>query len=281
LKKIIVLSILGCAVFASDPITLDSLFKNQEGLRSITTLQSISSGSSDSFASYPDLVAVNEGRAWQDVKSLSLTQTFLYGLTPKLDILASVTGSAKRREYVDAGGYGHSNSNDLDSLWVGGMYSFDSDGAFKPQITAQAALFQKERFLDKTADFSLKSFYIKGALKNYSDPVVSTLYLGSIVNSENKIGEYNVNNGNVYFAGIDMSIILTPNVSLDLGMEQRYQTQSQVNGVQASNSATISTMSMGATYALSAKSSLSVSGSSGGSSRSPDSVFSVSLWQKF
>ena len=98
LKKIIALSILGCAVFASDPITLDSLFKNQEGLRSITTLQSVSSGSSDSFASYPDLVAMNEGRSWQDVKSLSLTQTFLYALTSNFDLLASVTASAKRRE---------------------------------------------------------------------------------------------------------------------------------------------------------------------------------------
>ena len=281
MKKIIALWILGCAVFASDPITLDSLFKNQQGLRSITTFQSISSGSSDSFVSYPDLVTMNEGRAWQDVKSLSLTQTFLYGLTPKFDILTSVTASSNRREYADVRGYGHSNTNNLDSFWLGGIYLFDSVVMFKPQLTAQVALFQKERFFDETANLSLKSLYVKGALKNYSDPVVSTLFIGSIANTERHIGRYDIDNGDLYFMGFDMSVILSPKVSLNIGMEQRYQTQNRVNSIASSNSAIISTMSLGATYALDAKSSLSVSGYSGGSSRSPDSVFSVSLWQKF
>jgi hypothetical protein len=269
------------ALFASDPITLDSMFKNQSGLRSITTVQSISSGSSDSFAVYPELVSVNEGRNWQDVKSVALTQTFLYGLTSKLDILASATASAKRREYVDTNGYGHKNSNDFDSLWLGGAYSFDSIGVFKPQVTAQAALYQKERFLDETTNLSLKSYSLKAAFKNYSDPIVSSLFVGSIVNMKRHIGGHDIDNGNSYFLGFDMSVVLSPKVSLDLSMEQRYQTESKINGVQSSNSATISTMSIGATYALDAKNSLSVAGSSGGSSHSPDSIFSVSLWQKF
>jgi hypothetical protein len=283
LKKTIYLLflLLSSTLFASDPITIDSMFKNQNGLRSITTFQSISSGGSDSFASYPDLVSVNEGRNWTDVKTLSLTQTFLYGLTPKLDMIASATGSTKRREYVDASGYGHKNSNDFDSLWLGGAYTFDSIGAFKPQVTAQTALYQKERFLDDTANLTLKSYSLKAAFKNYSDPVVSSLFVGTIINPKRHIGGYDIDNGNSYFLGFDMSVILSPKVSLDLGMEQRYQSESKVNGIISSNSATISTLSIGATYALDAKNSLSVSGSSGGSSRSPDSIFSVSLWQKF
>lgn len=281
LKKLVFLFLTATSLFASDPITIDSLFKNQQGLRSITTLQSISSGGSNSFASYPELVAVNDGRNWQDVKSLSLTQTFLYGLTSKLDILASGTASASRREYVDTSGYGHKNSNDFDSLWLGGSYSFDAIGAFKPQITAQAALYQKDRFLDNTANFALKSFSIKGALKNYSDPVVSSIFAGSVINDKRHIGGDDVENGNSYFAGFDISVVLSPKVSLDIGIEQRYQSESKVNGVKSSGSISISTMSIGATYTLNSKSSISISGSSGGSSSSPDSIFSICLWQKF
>jgi len=97
------LSLLGCAgiAFASDPVTMDSMFQNQQGLRSVTTFQTVSSGSSNSFTIYPDLVAVDEGKYYQDVKIFSLNQTFLYDITQNFDVLITASGSVQRKEYFD------------------------------------------------------------------------------------------------------------------------------------------------------------------------------------
>lgn len=269
-------------LFASDPVSLDSMFKNQQGLRSITTLESLSSGSSNSFSTYPNVVAVNEGKYWQDVKMLSLHQTFLYDFTDKFDTLVTVNGSIKRREYYDLLSlYGHENSTDFDSIWFGGTYAFDMINEFKPYLTIQAALFQKERYIDSTTNAFLKSYSAKASFRNYSDPVISTLYIGTIFNGTKTIGGYKVENGNSFSAGLEFSIILSPKIALDIGAEQRYQTETKIDGVKYSNTSTISTMTIGATYSINPKSSLAVSSSMGGSSQSPDSILSVSLWQKF
>lgn len=279
-----ILPLLSCFSFlyASDPITLDSMFKNQQGLRSVTTLQSLSSGSSNSFVTYPDLIANNEGKNWQDVKIFSLQQTFLYDFTDKFDGMITATGSVKRREYYDIVSlYGHEDSTDFDSLWIGGTYSFDTIGDFKPYLTLQASLYQKERFLESTKDAFANSYSSKLAFRNYSDPVISTLYVGAIYNAAQEIGGYKVDNGNVFLAGLDFSIILSPKIALDLGTEQRYQTETKIDGVAYSNASIVSTLNMGATYSMNSKNSLAVSGAMGGSSKSPDSIFSVSLWHKF
>lgn len=283
LKKYLLL-LLGCATiaFASDPVTLDSMFQNQQGLRSVTTFQSLSSGSSNSFITYPDLAANNEGKNWQDVKIFSLQQTFLYDFTDKFDAMITATGSIKRREYYDILSlYSHEDSTDFDSLWVGGTYSFDAIDDFKPYLTLQASVYQKERFLDSTKNIYGNSYSAKLAFRNYSDPVISTLYIGTMYNGAKEIAGYKVDNGNVFSAGLDFSIILSPKIALDLGTEQRYQTETKIDGVSYSNAAIISTMTIGATYSMSSKNSLAVSGTMGGSSKSPDSILSVSLWHKF
>lgn len=270
------------ALCASDPITLDSMFKNQQGLRSITTLQTLSSGNSNSFSTYPGITATDEGRAWADVKIVSLSQTFLYDVGHNIDMLIAANGSMKRREYVDfTSGYGSENSTDFDSLWVGGTYGLETIGSFKPELTFQAALHQKERYAGKTSNHSLKSFSAKVSLKNYSDPVISTLFVGTLLNQNKKIGESIVNNGNSFMAGFDLSVVLSPKISLDFGVEQSYQTESYINNIKSSNTSMLSTLSIGATYSINAKMSLAVSSSMGGSSQSPDSILSVSLWQKF
>ena len=87
--------------------------------------------------------------------------------------------------------------------------------------------------------------------------------------------------GNQIFFGLDMSIILSPKVSLDIGLDQRYQMEAKTDGAKVSNSKSMPTMALGATYVLTPKASVSISGSAGGSSDAPDSIFSVSLWQKF
>jgi len=278
------LPLLGYAsfVFASDPVTMDSMFANQQGLRSVTTFQTLSSGNSNTFMTYPDLIAVDEGKYYQDVKMLSMTQTFLYDITQKVDLLVSANGSIKRKEYFDVfNGYGHENSTDFDSLWVGGTYSFNAIDDFKPYLTLQTSLYQKERYLESTKNTYANSYSMKLAFRNYSDPIISTLYIGSIYNGAKDIGGHKVDNGNSFSAGLDFSIILSPKIALDIGTEQRYQTETKIDGVVYSNAAAISTMTIGATYSMSSKNSLAASGSMGGSSKSPDSIFSVSLWHKF
>lgn len=67
--------------------------------------------------------------------------------------------------------------------------------------------------------------------------------------------------------GGDLSIILSPKITLDLGAEQRFQTEQKINGYQNSEVRSIPTLSLGSTYR--------------GSSASPDSIFGISLWRKF
>lgn len=283
MKKILILStIVSTMLLGSDPVTMDSMFENQQGLRSITTLQSISSGSSASYRTYPDLIVVNDGKMWSDVKSVSLNQTFLYDFTSNFDGIISATANTKRKEYFDfTTGYGSQDTNEFDSLWVGGTYSLDTVGAFKPSITFQTAIHQKDRYLENSKNSSLASHSLKTALRNYSDPVISTIYIGTTINNTKNIGGYEVEDGNALMLGFDMSVILSPKISLDLGIEQRYQTENKVDNEKYSNATNISTMTIGATYSLTPKMSLSVSGSLGGSSQSPDSMMAVSLWQKF
>lgn len=278
------LPLLGCVsfAFASDPVTMDSMFQNQQGLRSITTFQTLSSGSTNTFTIYPDLAAIDEGKYYQDVKIISITQTFLYDVTQKFDALLSANGSIKRKEYFDIfNGYGHENTTDFDSLWMGGTYAFDAIDDFKPYLTVQASMYQKERYLNSTKNTYGNSYSAKLAFRNYSDPVISTLSVGAIHSGSKEIAGYNVDNGNLFSVGLDLSIILSPKVALDIGTEQRYQTETKIDGVAYSNAAIISTLNIGATYSMNAKNSLAVSGTMGGSSKSPDSILSVSLWHKF
>lgn len=269
-------------IFASDAITLDSMFKSQQGLRTITTVESLSSGNANSFSTYPGLTAVNEGKYWQDVKTLSLQQTFLYDITNNLDLIVAAIGSHKRREFYNIISlYGHEDSTDLDAIWIGASYTFNAVGIFVPNLTMQASLYQKERYLDVTSNESMKSYAVKGSLKNYSDPLISTVYLTYGLNQGKQIGDYNVENGDTYGVGFNFAVILNPKIALDLGAEQRYQTETKIDGVKYSNSLVLSTMSMGLTYTFDSLTSASISSSMGGSSASPDSIMSVSLWKKF
>lgn len=50
--------------------------------------------------------------------------------------------------------------------------------------------------------------------------------------------------------GGDLSIILSPKITLDLGAEQRFQTEQKINGYQNSEVRSIPTLSLGSTYTL-------------------------------
>ncbi len=73
MKKFLVLFILSIGLWASDPITIDSLFKKQVGIRSVTTLSMLSSGNSQNYASYPAIFIQGDPIVYNDTKKLSLS----------------------------------------------------------------------------------------------------------------------------------------------------------------------------------------------------------------
>ncbi len=81
--------VLVSCVFASDELNIDSLFKKQIGLRSITSFSLLSTGNANSYSLYPNITIGGDPTIWNDTKQVFLTQTFIYTLTPKLDILIS------------------------------------------------------------------------------------------------------------------------------------------------------------------------------------------------
>ncbi|PZT48931.1 hypothetical protein B6S12_01145 [Helicobacter valdiviensis] len=270
--------------YASDPVTMDSLFKKQIGLRSITSISYLSSGNAYIYNMYPTLVAQPDTKTWTDTKQISLNQTFIYTLTPKFDLLVSGSGSYKQNEYVDNFSFKYSSqrSVDFDSLWIGGIYTADTImDMFVPQITLQAGVIQQEEHFDEEKNFMFKSYSAQFSLRNYSDPVISSLYIGSVYNADRKFDYGKLEYGNSFYFGFDMSVILSPKISLDAGLEQRYQTASKFESIKTSNSYSIPTFSLGATYSLDSDTSVSISGTAGGSSSAPDSVFTFSLWKKF
>ncbi|HED7024977.1 TPA: hypothetical protein SE600_001357 [Campylobacter jejuni] len=50
--------------------------------------------------------------------------------------------------------------------------------------------------------------------------------------------------------GGDLSIILSPKITLDLGAEQRFQMKQKINGYQNSEARSIPTLSLGSTYSI-------------------------------
>lgn len=81
--------------------------------------------------------------------------------------------------------------------------------------------------------------------------------------------------------GGDLSIILSPKITLDLGAEQRFQTEQKINGYQNSKVHSIPTLSLGSTYSINLDNAVFVNASFRGSSSAPDVIFGINLWKKF
>jgi hmcD domain protein len=284
LKKVLVLPILGANfLLASDPVTIDSLFKEQVGLRSITTLSVMSTGNSNSYDLYPNINITGDPVIYNDTKQLSINQTLIYKITPKFDILTSFGAYYARKEFTNVNTYqfDHKDVTDFNSLWLGFIYKGDSIGDVVPQLKFQTALLTRERVINEKKNFYLKSYSFEASLRGYSDPVIWSLYTGFGYNSSRKFNIGKIENGNTFNIGGNMSVVLSPKITLDLGAEQRYQTEQKVRGNKISNVRSIPTYSVGSTYSLSDDMSISFSANLGGSSAAPDSIFSVSLWKKF
>ena len=122
----IILPLLFCIrLFASDAITIDSLFKKQIGLRSITNLSLLSTGNANSYNLYPSISVNGDPTIWNDTKQLSLNQTLIFSLLSRLDLLVSASGSFARKEYTNfiTNAYSHENDISFNSLWLGFIYT--------------------------------------------------------------------------------------------------------------------------------------------------------------
>lgn len=120
-KMIFILAILNAWLFASDELNIDSLFKKQIGLRSITSLSLLSTGNANSYLLYPNISIGGDPTIWNDTKQVFLTQTFIYTLHPKFDLLISGGGSYAKQEYTNffTNEYSHKDRIGFDNLWLG------------------------------------------------------------------------------------------------------------------------------------------------------------------
>lgn len=277
------LSVISSKVFASDELSIDSLFKKQIGLRSISNFSLLSTGNANSYSLYPNLSITGDPTIWNDTKQFSFNQTFIYTLHPKFDILISGSASYARKEYRNffTNAYSNESEFNFNALWLGFIYTADSIADFIPQITFQTALVQREKVINQTKNFYLKSQNIQASLRGYSDPVVYSIYTGFGYNQSRKFKIAKIEYGNSIYIGGDLSIILSPKITLDLGAEQRFQTKQKINGYQNSELRSIPTLSLGSTYSLNSTTAISVNANFGGSSAAPDALFGLSLWKKF
>lgn len=284
MKKIfLILMALTSFIFASDELSIDTLFKKQIGLRSITNFSLLSTGNANSYSLYPNITIGGDPTIWNDTKQVFLTQTFIYTIAPKFDILVSGGGSYARQEYTNffTNEYSTKNNIHFDNLWLGFIYTGDSIADFIPQLTFQTALVQREKVIEQTKNFYLKSQSIQASLRGYSDPVVYSIYTGFGYNQTRKFDIGKIQYGHSIYVGGDLSIVLSPKITLDLGAEQRFQTEQKINGYQNSELRSIPTLSLGSTYSINQDTAVSVSASMGGSSAAPDAIFGLTLWKKF
>lgn len=278
-KLLLTLLFLTSTLLASDELNIDNLFKKQIGLRSITSFSLLSTGNANTYSLYPNISIGGDTTLWDDTKQLSLNQVFIYTLMPKFDILVSGSGSYTRKEYTDT-----SNQNRIgfDNLWLGFIYTGKSIADFIPQITFQTAMLQRESSAtENKKSFYLKSQSLQATLRGYSDPVVYSIYSGLGYNAKRKFKIGKIDYGHSLYIGGDLSIILSPKITLDLGAEQRFQTKQKINGNQTSNIRSIPTFSVGSTYSLNQDTAISVNANFGGSSAAPDAIFGLTLWKKF
>ncbi|NDJ27566.1 hypothetical protein DMB95_05555 [Campylobacter sp. MIT 12-8780] len=271
------------AMLASDELSIDSLFKKQIGLRSITSFSLLSTGNANSYSLYPNITISGDPTIWNDTKQGFLSQTFVYTLHPKFDILVSASASYARHEYTNffTNEYSSKTRIGFDNLWLGFIYTADSIADLIPQITLQTALVQREKVINNTKNFYLKSQSLQASLRGYSDPVVYSLYAGFGYNAPRFFDIGKVEYGHSIYVGGDLSIILSPKITLDLGAQQRFQTKQKINGYQNSEIRSIPTLNLGSTYSINSDTAVSLNASFGGSSASPDSIFGLSIWKKF
>jgi len=282
-KKYLFLSMLfSSSIYASDAISIDSIFKKNNGIRSITSLDIVTSNNTRSFTSYPTMSSFDDGSNITESRQTILNQTILYGYNSDIDLLFSGSFIYDRTTYAGATSNYSETSNSFDSLWVGLKYDLDTiAGQFKPNITFQTALAQNTTYQTKEKRSSLKSFSLKYALKHYSDPLVSSISFSTTQNLKRDVGDKEIKLPDSYTLGLDISLILNPKVSLNFAFDNTYQTKMKEDSYTVNDSTILSTMGFGVTYSLNEKNAFTFNSKIGTSANAPDSTMSFSLWHKF
>lgn len=282
---LITLSIVS-GVYASDVISIDSLFKKEkQDIRLTTSLDIINANGTRTFSSYPILVSYDDGTLVTETQQLVFGQTLMYGFSNNLDLFLSYNILNDRIKYIDFGSQStkSDNNTNFNSLYIGGNYTFDSllIDEFQQSIIFQTAVLQNIKYQNADKDYSFKDYNLKYSVKSFSDPLVTILSLGTNQTLKRDISNTNIDLPNSYFVGLDLFLILNPNISLNLNTEHSYQTSMKEDGVKVNNSTILSTIGFGLTYNLSEKNAITIDSSVGTSTNAPDSRLSFSLWHKF
>ena len=282
---LITLSIVS-GVCASDVISIDSLFKKEkQDIRLTTSLDIINANGTRTFSSYPILVSYDDGTLVTETQQLVFGQTLMYGFSNNLDLFLSYNILNDRIKYIDFGSHStkSDNNTNFNSLYIGGNYTFDSllIDEFQQSIIFQTAVLQNIKYQNADKDYSFKDYNLKYSVKSFSDPLVTILSLGTNQTLKRDINDIDIDLPNSYMVGLDLFLILNPNISLNLNTEHSYQTSMKEDGVKVNNSTILSTIGFGLTYNLSEKNAITIDSSVGTSTNAPDSRLSFSLWHKF
>ena len=278
---LITLSIVS-GVYASDVISIDSLFKKEkQDFRLSTNVDIINANGTRTFSSYPILVSYDDGTLVTETQQLVFGQTLMYGFSNNLDLFLSYNILNDRIKYIDFGSQStkSDNNTNFNSLYIGGNYTFDSllIDEFQQSIIFQTAVLQNIKYQNADKDYSFKDYNLKYSVKSFSDPLVTILSLGTNQTLKRDISNTNIDLPNSYFVGLDLFLILNPNISLNLNTEHSYQTSMKEDGVKVNNSTILSTIGFGLTYNLSEKNAITIDSSVGTSTNAPDSRLSFSL----
>jgi len=281
-----ILLIISSQLFASDVISIDSLFKKEkQDFRLSTNVDIINSNGTRKFSSYPILLSYDDGTLVTETQQLVFGQTLMYGFSNNLDLFLSYNILNDRIKYIDFGSQStkSDNNTNFNSLYIGGNYTFDSllIDEFQQSIIFQTAVLQNIKYQNADKDYSFKDYNLKYSVKSFSDPLVTILSLGTNQTLKRDISNTNIDLPNSYFVGLDLFLILNPNISLNLNTEHSYQTSMKEDGVKVNNSTILSTIGFGLTYNLSEKNAITIDSSVGTSTNAPDSRLSFSLWHKF
>ncbi|RLA82217.1 MAG: hypothetical protein DRG78_07820 [Epsilonproteobacteria bacterium] len=274
--------LLSSNLYASDAISIDSIFKKNNGIRSITSFDIITSNNTRNFTSYPTMSSYDDGSNVTENRQAILNQTILYGYNNDIDLLFSGSYIYDRTTYAGQTSNYSETSNSFDSLWVGFKYDLDTvAGQFKPNITFQTALAQNTTYQTKDEKHNLKSYSLKYALKHYSDPLVSSISFSTTQNLKRNIGDKEIKLPNSYTIGLDLSLVLNPKVSLNFAFDNTYQDKMKEDNYTVNDSTILSSMGFGVTYSLNEKNAFTFNSKIGTSANTPDSTMSFSLWHKF
>ena len=89
-------------LFASDVISIDSLFKKEkQDFRLSTNVDIINANGTRTFSSYPILVSYDDGTLVTETQQLVFGQTLMYGFSNNLDLFLSYNILNDRIKYID------------------------------------------------------------------------------------------------------------------------------------------------------------------------------------